>query len=116
MGRVVQDADCGGPVCLGGFGTDESSSIGVASVLGEAAAGDLKPDAMFRQEAVCCRPQVELELVVLAGFHQLRCLERVTVSDAPDAVSEEDRSSVRVDIDKFARDVGVRTVDGDMHQ
>src|SRR5262249_41353128 len=71
------------------------------------AAGNFQPDYVPFLEHVAGGPQVDLELVDLAGRQQRWSFLGIAKARAQDAFGEISRESVRVDIDEFGGEVGV---------
>src|ERR1700678_4659346 len=83
------------------------SSVLIASVTREIAAGDIDADSVSSLEDVARLPQTDVVFVDLARFNERRVFQRLAESCPADALTDGNRSAIRVDITKSRREVSI---------
>src|SRR4051794_35532570 len=100
---VVQDSLVG--ATRAGVVADRVSGVQIAVEAREIAAADLDPDAVARLENIARHPEVDLELVDLAGCQQLGRTTSLAVAPAHDAVAQVPGGAVRENIDQLGGEI-----------
>ncbi len=107
MGGVVVDVVNCNLVLLAPFAGNIATTVAIAGKFGEATAAHFNSDAMPSQKDICRAPEIDVGFDDFTCLQQLRSGQRLPIAQAQNAIGQQHRPPIGVNIDQLAGDVGV---------
>lgn len=107
MGGVVVDVIDRNLVLLASFAGNIAPTVAVAGKLGEATAAHFNSDAMPSQKDIGRAPEIDVGFDDFTTLQQVGSCQRLPIAQAQNAIGQQHRPPIGVNIDQLAGDIGV---------